>query len=175
MDILQVADGLFISCTQGNILSSPSGVPLIADFGISRLPSATMTCTTNVKGTMRWMAVELIFSPRLDPSDLHSPPSSHTKSTDVWAFGMTVLVRLVMMISSIGRLLTSAACRSYGRKNRRMEIFTQTGSSSSRLHRGLCRRRLPMLPLRSHISHFGTCAGSAGARLLVTVRLCKRI
>ncbi|EJC99172.1 kinase-like protein, partial [Fomitiporia mediterranea MF3/22] len=70
-----------------NVLVNHLGDPLICDFGISRMLSSTVTfagaTSGGIKGSMRWMAYELLdFS-----SDGH-----HTKESDVWAFGMTVYV-----------------------------------------------------------------------------------
>ena len=50
----------------------------------------TISGTSNLKGSIRWLAIELI--------DQHEPEESqtqtfHTKQSDVWAFGMTVYVR----------------------------------------------------------------------------------
>ena len=62
------------------------GDPLLCDFGISRLlvDSVTITGTIHLKGSMRWMAIELLES---DPNVV-AEHSLHTKASDVWAFGM---------------------------------------------------------------------------------------
>jgi serine/threonine protein kinase len=90
-------------CTQDNILVSDDGVPKLTDFGVSRLllNTATMTGTSNLKGSIRWMAPELVHVEIDDGDDGDSKPSGntenrhefHTKATDVWAFGMVVYVR----------------------------------------------------------------------------------
>ena len=62
---------------------------MLADFGISRIMTATCsTTTTSAKGSTRWMAIELC------PSHLEEDDSegNHTKETDIWAFGMVVYV-----------------------------------------------------------------------------------
>ena len=72
-----------------NILISSSGIPLLADFGISRtinsgdFPSLT-TSSYNVSGTLRWMASELF-------SDDNS--KTYLLASDVWSYGMTIYVR----------------------------------------------------------------------------------
>ncbi|KIJ59932.1 hypothetical protein HYDPIDRAFT_99722, partial [Hydnomerulius pinastri MD-312] len=66
-----------------NILISNYGVPYIADFGLSRLQVTSAAATnTSRKGTLRWMARELLGHERVSP----------TAKSDVWAFGMTMLV-----------------------------------------------------------------------------------
>ncbi|KLO14143.1 kinase-like protein [Schizopora paradoxa] len=77
-----------------NILVSDAGEPLLADFGVSRImhmtadhaPSLSYT-STGIMGTSRWMAIEL-WQPSMDGEEGDAP--SHTKETDVWAFGMVV-------------------------------------------------------------------------------------
>ncbi|KAI5115271.1 hypothetical protein M0805_001505 [Coniferiporia weirii] len=77
---------------QHNILISSSGEPRICDFGISRMfitsGSFTLSQTTgNVEGTVRYMSIEL-----LTPTNQQSDP--YSEASDVWAFGMTLLVLL---------------------------------------------------------------------------------
>ena len=43
--------------------------------------------TTDMKGSIRWMAPELLMYSE------EEPVKAPTKSSDVWAFGMTVYVR----------------------------------------------------------------------------------
>ena len=68
---------------------SDRGEPLICDFGISSVMSASISFGSvssegrQARGSMRWMAVELF--------DIGGP---HSEKTDVWAFGMTTYVRL---------------------------------------------------------------------------------
>jgi len=72
-----------------NIVISPSGSPLIADFGLSLAVNASMTFarhTANFSGSSRWMAVELLDFCNGDSEG----PNEPTKMTDVWAFGMVV-------------------------------------------------------------------------------------
>ncbi|THH03007.1 hypothetical protein EW145_g6609 [Phellinidium pouzarii] len=79
-----------------NVLISPSGVPLLIDFGISHLTLATSTlesATDARKGTFRWLSPELIF-----PKDGEQDADVHTKESDVWAFGMTCLEVLTKKI-----------------------------------------------------------------------------
>ena len=69
------------------MLVSRFGEPIICDFGISRIISASQsfgeTSGHRVKGSVRWMARELLADPQ----------SVHSKESDVWAFGMTIYVR----------------------------------------------------------------------------------
>ena len=62
---------------------------MICDFGISRRLESTpsggdlKSNSTEGRGSLRWMAPELFD---LDGS------MSHSKESDVWAYGMTILV-----------------------------------------------------------------------------------
>ncbi|KAH8110557.1 kinase-like protein, partial [Phellopilus nigrolimitatus] len=69
-----------------NVLVNRFGTPLICDFGISRTLSATQSLgsTSGVKESVRWMAPEILDITSSGQTDYH------TKSSDVWAFGMTV-------------------------------------------------------------------------------------
>lgn len=74
---------------QANILISSSGTPLVADFGLSCLltPSSTVDPTSSgLKGSIRWMSVELLHA-----CDQGTVPL-HTKESDVWAYGMLIYV-----------------------------------------------------------------------------------
>lgn len=71
---------------------SNTGTPLICDFGISRLIAITTslglyahTESGTPKGTCRWMSPELLLPPV-------GQSASHTKESDIWAFGMIVYV-----------------------------------------------------------------------------------
>lgn len=78
---------------QDNVLVSPFGEPLLADFGLLHLLtfSDTFTKTTGgVKSTVRWTAVELF--------GLDSELQVFTKEADVWAFGMLIYVLFMPMI-----------------------------------------------------------------------------
>ena len=62
-------------------------VPKICDFGISRIMSSSSSSfsgNSNLRGTLPWMAVELLC--------IHNP-QRHSMMSDVWAFGMTIYVR----------------------------------------------------------------------------------
>lgn len=97
---------------------SEAGIPKIMDFGISHVISSTTTVETATdayKGTVRWMSRELLFSDENNEGDNDKDEGSqgedetqtedvrlqdeddiklvtHTQWSDVWAFGMTVLV-----------------------------------------------------------------------------------
>ena len=71
---------------QSNVLVSHAGTPLVCDFGLSRIVSkqdskAAITTSTGLQGSVRWMARELI-----------EETEGHTIASDVWAYGMTLLV-----------------------------------------------------------------------------------
>ena len=81
------------------MLVSADGQPLLSDFGISRLMVETksFTTTADLKGSFRWMAVELFGLSSLESDDLQSAaPQTSTYETDVWALGMTIYVRLIL-------------------------------------------------------------------------------
>jgi serine/threonine protein kinase len=70
---------------------SSTGVPMLSDFGVSRVIDAShvTTDTTSVRCSTRWMAYELF--PQLDGTSYRKPVTPNER-TDVWAFGMTVYV-----------------------------------------------------------------------------------
>ncbi len=78
---------------------SDSGEPLLADFGISRCISSSDTAntTTGLKGSARWMAIELL-SP--SPNE-RAEAGKHTMQTDIWAYGMVVYVRTISLVSNL--------------------------------------------------------------------------
>ncbi|KAL5504047.1 hypothetical protein ACEPAH_8120 [Sanghuangporus vaninii] len=89
LEFMHARDIIHSDLKADNILISKDYQPLICDFGISRILDSSQSAfvsTTHdghAKGSMRWMAVEL-----LDPCDDVEP--KHSKETDVWAFGMTL-------------------------------------------------------------------------------------
>ncbi|KAL5501096.1 hypothetical protein ACEPAH_9483 [Sanghuangporus vaninii] len=74
-----------------NVLISEFGEPLLCDFGVSRMVVASRSFNFSsslsgggLRGTLRFMSKEL-----LQASDLS--PTTYSRDSDVWAFGMTVL------------------------------------------------------------------------------------
>ncbi|KAJ7705082.1 kinase-like domain-containing protein, partial [Mycena olivaceomarginata] len=66
----------------GNVLVDSRGIPQLCDFGLSRMMGQDSTVwDTTTKGTMRWMAPEL----------LKGPGESATPKSDVYSYGMTCL------------------------------------------------------------------------------------
>ena len=97
------------------MLINSSGQPVLADFGLSRFRSGAPTTICNIetsgtlKGTTRYMAIEIIQATFPETEDEHDEPKSeatlenegphsemerHTQQSDVWAFGMTAYVSL---------------------------------------------------------------------------------
>lgn len=68
------------------------GIPLLTDFGISRIveESVTLTGTSSLKGNTRWMSIELLNPDILEGST--KKHEFHTKQSDVWAYGMVLYV-----------------------------------------------------------------------------------
>jgi len=64
-----------------NILLSPQGDPLLADFGLSRIIESSMSINYSMSSacSWRWAAVELFKG-----------VACYTKETDVWSFGMVL-------------------------------------------------------------------------------------
>lgn len=93
---LSYSPNSLIFTPQGNVLISPEGEPLLTDFGISHMLSSSsiMSLATGTYGTMRWMAYEQI---NVEDGQATTP---YTFQTDVWSFGMTVLVRLSLSLPS---------------------------------------------------------------------------
>lgn len=76
-------------CYQPNVLVSPSGEPVLADFGLSRmgesLRSTGYYSTVIAKASVRWVPHE--YYDMEDQDVFRANPES-----DVWSFGMTLLV-----------------------------------------------------------------------------------
>ncbi|KAL5522104.1 hypothetical protein ACEPAF_1961 [Sanghuangporus sanghuang] len=101
VDLLEIIRGVFAGVKHmhgkgvihgdirgGNILVSSSGIPLIADFGLSKLIGRESSISIGA-GTTRWMARELLHT---DPSSLGTGISCRrSKASDIWALGMTIL------------------------------------------------------------------------------------
>ena len=73
-----------MASSQENVLLSPLIEPLLTDFGLSRRFIASLSSSISSKvGTLRWSAPELI----------NETVEHANEQTDVWALGMTILVR----------------------------------------------------------------------------------
>ena len=72
---------------------SNEGQPLICDFGLARIVpgSASLSNTTTVRGSVRWMAPEFF-------SD--DPVTEHSEKTDIWGFGATIYVSFIFNVRS---------------------------------------------------------------------------
>ena len=76
---------------------SANGKPLLADFGLSLALNASMTFaahTSTVKGSARWMSVELLSVRDDEVEDTSNDYGSPTQESDVWAFGMIIYVSI---------------------------------------------------------------------------------
>lgn len=114
------------------MLISATGIPLLADFGISRLMTASITATTStasVKGSTRWMAVELLKI-NYEATSLSRNSAEHTKETDVWAYGMVIYVG-VMSTFAVRFTDTLLILPSSGITNRRSAIQNPQARCSS--------------------------------------------
>lgn len=103
--------GFLLISTQHNILISSHNSPLLADFGLSLVltqSQATTTASSVTRGTIRWMAKELLL-PTGDES------LKYNEQTDIWAFGMVAYVRLVknLIIWLLTQTMRHTYCRSY--------------------------------------------------------------
>lgn len=80
-----------------NVLVSPTGVPLLADFGISKLDptsssSPAFLSSGSGRGSYRWLAYEFVkFCDDEDEDANSTERPRHDEKTDVWAYGMTML------------------------------------------------------------------------------------
>ncbi|KIO05064.1 hypothetical protein M404DRAFT_141883 [Pisolithus tinctorius Marx 270] len=75
-----------------HVLIASNGRAVLTDFGLSILPNSSFSTTVDLLGgSLRWMAPELIDT-------LGTQDPSFTVETDVWAFGITTLVRQVLSL-----------------------------------------------------------------------------
>ena len=88
---------------QENVVISSAGVPLIMDFGVSHMIISTTTVETATdaqRGSLRWQARELLVNETHTDDTPH-----HTKQSDIWAFGMTCLVKSSFMCVCVHALI----------------------------------------------------------------------
>lgn len=76
------------------MLVSDDGIAVLADFGLASLADAdpslsrsNYASTTGIKGTVNWMALEL-----LDACEDSTATTKPTTASDVWALGCLILV-----------------------------------------------------------------------------------
>ena len=69
---------------QDNILINQEGIAVLNDFGLARTVSSSVFAATNIPGNVAWTASEITLS----MTDAYQ----HTKESDVWSCGMTILV-----------------------------------------------------------------------------------
>ena len=83
---------------KANIVLSASKRPLLTDFGLSRQTissvSGWVTTSDALAGSLSWMAPEFFLDMGLD-----IPIMKANLKTDVWAYGMTVLVSMLPLLS----------------------------------------------------------------------------
>jgi serine/threonine protein kinase len=83
---------LTLTQQQKNVLISSQQRAMLSDFGLTSIlldpgnSQADTTMTTAMKGTIPWMAPEL-----LDPMDFGLTHSKSTKHSDMYALGMLIL------------------------------------------------------------------------------------
>ncbi|EJD07282.1 kinase-like protein, partial [Fomitiporia mediterranea MF3/22] len=76
-----------------NILISDTGDPLLCDFGVSRMLTASQSLqfssssSSEIRGTIAYMSKEILASQDQDAI-------KYSRESDVWAFGMTVYALL---------------------------------------------------------------------------------
>ena len=96
---------------QKNVLISEDGHALLADFGLLLLieNAFSLTAAAPIHPTVRWLSPEQITN-----------DGKATTQSDVWAFGMTALVGLLILFRKI---TTNRVCRSYLPERRPITIF----------------------------------------------------
>ena len=97
--ITQPIHVLILCFFKDNILITTSGAACLGDFGLSSIASFSCTETSahGARGTVRWMAPELIL-----PVDEKSSRRS-TKESDVYAFAMVAIEVLYTLIPNSAR------------------------------------------------------------------------
>ena len=84
---------LIIYVLKANILISAAGQPLLTDFGLSRQliasKSGGSSTSEELAGSLPWMAPEFFHN-----SHQNLPAVKPNLKTDIWAYGMTVLVSI---------------------------------------------------------------------------------
>lgn len=92
---------------QFNILVHKDGRACIADFGLSTLltdlGTSTFATSHHAKGTLRWMAPELVNVLEDEPDDALLMVTPKVES-DVYSFGGVMLLVRGMVLSADGRL-----------------------------------------------------------------------
>lgn len=151
---------------------SACGQPQICDFGISSILAASSTfgATSShnygTRGSLRWMAVEFF--------EMTDPPVLHSEKSDVWAFGMTVYVGLLLTLALYR--LCSPKYRNCFRNRYRM----RRSSLNPKFYLRLCTEFYPRAQSRSqifpttlHNYNYGLSVGRAGEETLRQGRVCR--
>ena len=113
---------------QENVLVSDEGHPLICDFGLARIVpgSASLSNTTTVRGSVRWMAPEFFKS--------ENPVTEHSEATDVWGFGATLYVSFIFNVDWVCANICASSsnylCVMYLTHISRMKVKLYTRSSN---------------------------------------------
>ncbi|KLO16694.1 kinase-like protein, partial [Schizopora paradoxa] len=95
-----------------NVLVSSSGEPVVADFGLARMAESLWSkgyySTVTVRASLRWVPHEFYF---VDDNQTFRP----NQKTDVWSFGMTLLVSLNFKLKDLV-LISPRSGTSYSRR-----------------------------------------------------------
>jgi serine/threonine protein kinase len=84
MSLSYYPESLYNDTMQDNILINHDGSAILSDFGLSRrISSALFSSTSQDMGNTAWLAPELLIGNQI---------AKHTKMSDVWACGMTLMV-----------------------------------------------------------------------------------
>jgi serine/threonine protein kinase len=89
-----LSNSLLPSHVQANVLIDSNGIPCLCDFGLSRIMEETYQTTAGSGRSLRWKSPELIGEG--EPRE--------TVHSDIYAFGMTCIVRPLLLVSESDEL-----------------------------------------------------------------------